>query len=208
MRSDEDSSTYRNSESVTHSQSDKTTHRPQVKNFGRRPADPALLAPSAFPRHRLSQCLRIPTAIIERNGGRECTDCEAAMFVGLRLSRRTRLEICSAVKYGLLERRSVGRVWPTNIARQIVMSKTPSQQITAMRKALLHAPVFSDLYRCLQGRHLSDLPLLIVSAKSSAAISSADMHALVTVLIRSLADANLLEVVDGRQRVIGCLHTP
>ena len=128
------------------------------------------------------------------------------MFLGLRLSRRTRLEICSAVKYGLLERRSVGRVWPTNIARKIVMSKTPSQQITAMRKALLHAPVLADLYRGLQGRHLSDLPPLIESVKYSATISSADIHALVTVLIRSLADANLLEVVDGGQRVIGCLH--
>ena len=77
-----------------------------------------------------------------------------------------------------------------------------------MRKALLHAPVLSDLYRCLQGRHLSDLPPLIKSVKSSAAISSADMHALVTVLIRSLADANLLEVVDGGQRVIACLRRP
>ncbi len=113
----------------------------------------------------------------------------------------------AAVRFtGLPCDRSVGRVWPTNIARKIVMSKTPSQEITAMRKALLHAPVLSDLYRCLQGRHLSDLPPLIESMKSPAAISSADMHALVTVLIRSLADANLLEVVDGGQRVIGCLH--
>jgi len=71
-----------------------------------------------------------------------------------------------------------------------------------MRKALLHAPVLSDLYRRLQGRDLSDLPFLIESVKPSVEISSDDIHSLVVVLIRSLGDANLLEVVDGRERVI------
>jgi hypothetical protein len=208
MRDDVERSTPRNDESVTHWQSEKTTRLPQVKNFRSRPTDPALAAPSGFPRHRLSQCLRIPKAIIERNGGKECTDREAAAFAGLRLARRIRREMCSAVKYGLLERRSVGRVRPTNIARKIVMSKTPSQEMTSMRKALLHAPVLSDLYRHLQGRDLSDLPFLIESVKPSVEISSDDIHSLVVVLIRSLDDANLLEVVDGRERVIGWQHGP
>src|SRR5260370_24034948 len=75
--------------------------------------------PGGFPRHRLSKCLRIPTAIIKRNQGLECTDREAAGFAGLRLVGRTRVEISSAVKYGLLERRSPGRVKPTEIARKI-----------------------------------------------------------------------------------------
>jgi hypothetical protein len=60
----------------------------------------------------------------------------------------------------------------------------------------------------LQGRDLSDLPFLIESVKPSVEISSDDIHSLVVVLIRSLGDANLLEVVDGRERVIGWQHRP
>ena len=208
MRNYADSSPRSNDEAVTRPKSGKTVHRKQVRNFRTKPADPFLVPPAGFPRHRLSQCLRIPKAIIERNGGKECTDCQAAAFAGLRLARGTRLEICSAMKYGLLERRSVGRVWPTHIARKIVMSKTSSQEMTAMRKALLHVPVLSDLYGRLRGRYLSELRSLIESVKSSAEISSDDRHALAVVFIRSLADANLLEVVDGRQRVIGAQHKP
>lgn len=203
-----DHSTHRNEGCLTDSQAKKMVHRRELKDFKAKTADASLLTPPGFPRHQLSQCLRIPKAIIERNGGKECTDREAAAFAGLHLARKVRVEICSAMKYGLLERRSVGRVWPTNIARKIVMSRTASQEMTAKRKALLHAPVLSDLYRGLRGRHLSELRSLMESVKSSAKISSDDMHALTVVFIRSLADANLLEVVDGRQRVIDAQHRP
>jgi hypothetical protein len=56
---------------------------------------PTLVGPSDFPRHRLSQCSRIPHAIIERNGERECTEREGAAFAGSRFARRTRAEIYS-----------------------------------------------------------------------------------------------------------------
>jgi hypothetical protein len=167
---------------------------------------PALVGPSGFPRHRLSQCLRIPQAIMERNAGRECTEREGAAFAGLRFARGTRAEICSAVKYGLLDRRGIGRVMPTAIARKIFTSKNAGQRMAAMRRSLLHAPVLSDLYRRVQGRPLSDLRFLMESMKSSIEISSENMHSLVVVLIRSLTDAKLLEDVDGRQRVIGCRY--
>ena len=140
---------------------------------------------------------------MERNGGQECTDREAAAFAGLRFARGTRAEICSAVKYGLLDRRGVGRVRLTPIARRIFTCKGAGQKMRAMRKALLHAPVLSELYRRLEGRDLSDLPVLLESVKNALQISSEEMHSRVVVLIRSLADAKLLEVVDGRQRVIG-----
>jgi hypothetical protein len=41
------------------------------------------------------------------------------------------------------------------------------------------------------------------SMKSSSEISPESMHSLAVVLIRSLTEANLIEVVGGRQRVIG-----
>lgn len=204
MRSDEDSSILRNDEAIAHSQSEKTTRRVQVKNLKSRQTVSALVTPAGFPRHRVSQCLRIPKAIIEGNGGKECTDREAAAFCGRASCERDSTGDLFGGEDGLLEHRSVGRVRPTKLAWRIVKSKPPGQKVTAMRKALLDAPVLSDLYRCLQERPLSDLPSLIESLKPSIEISSSDMHSLVVVLIRSLGDANLLEVVEGRQRVVGC----
>jgi hypothetical protein len=162
--------------------------------------------PSGFPRHRLSKCLRIPTAIIERNQGLECTDVEAAGYAGLRLVGRTRLEISSAVKYGLLERRSPGRVKPTDIARKIVEPRTASEKTVAMRKAILHAPLLSDLYRYFRGKNLPDLPSMLDSLRCSFHVPAEDVHSVVVVLVESLADANLLESVEGKQHVIGFRH--
>jgi hypothetical protein len=162
--------------------------------------------PSGFPRHRLSECLRIPTAIIERNRGLECSDREAAGYAGLRLVRRTRLEISSAVKYGLLDRKGPGRVKPTVIARRIVASKTASQKIAAMRKAILHTPLLSDLYECFRGRNLPDLPCLVASLRSSFNVASDDIYTVILIMMESMADANLLRSVDGKQHVIGLRH--
>lgn len=172
-----------------------------LRSLCRRRIAGALL--SGFPRHRLSQCLRIPTAVIERSLGLECTDREAARYAGLRLVRRTRQEITSAIKYGLLERRSPGRVNPTDIARKIVAPRTARQKTAAMRKAILHAPLLSDLYKCFRGSNLPDLPSLVDSLRSSFNVPSEDIHSVVLVLVESLADANLLESVDGKQHVIG-----
>jgi hypothetical protein len=106
----------------------KVTDTRRLTNSRSKPAVPTLVGPSDFPRHRFSQCLRIPHAIIERNGGRECTEREGAAFAGLRFARRTRAEIYSAVKFGLLDRRGLGRVRPTAIARKISTSKNPTKE--------------------------------------------------------------------------------
>jgi hypothetical protein len=144
---------------------EEPSHENELGGFHTRRIVGAL--PSGFPRHRLSQCLGIPTAMIERNRGLECTDREAAGYAGLRFGGRARLQISSAVKYGLLERRSPGRVKPTDLPWKIVTPKTASQKMAAMRKAILHAPLLSDLYKYLRGRPLPDLPSLIDLLRSS-----------------------------------------
>jgi hypothetical protein len=97
-------------------------------------------------------------------------------------------------------------VKPTDIARKIVTSTTASQRTAAMRKAILHAPLLSDLYKCFRGRNLPDLPSLVDSLRHSFNVPSEDVHSVVLVLVESLADANLLESVEGHQHVIGFRH--
>jgi hypothetical protein len=42
-----------------------------------------LVGNDKFPRHSVSRALRIPKAIIDQNAGKECSDRDAAKFVGV-----------------------------------------------------------------------------------------------------------------------------
>src|ERR1039458_10016509 len=76
--------------------------------------------PLGFPKHPILKCLRIPMAVLENNAGKECTDREAAKFAGIGWSGQTAVEITSAIKYGLFQRPSPGKVEPTDITRRIL----------------------------------------------------------------------------------------
>ncbi len=116
--------------------------------------------PLAFPKHALSKCLRIPRAILEQNAGKECTDREAAKFAGIGWSGQIAIEISSAIKYGLLDRPAPKTVKPTDFTRRIVRPQKPNEKLAAMREAVLHAPLISDVYKHYRGENLPDLPFL------------------------------------------------
>lgn len=54
--------------------------------------------PALFPRHSVDKALRIPRAILEQNAGKECSESEAAGYLGLKLNGPVRVEISSALK--------------------------------------------------------------------------------------------------------------
>src|SRR5438105_5349251 len=101
--------------------------------------------PLGFPKHPILKCLRIPQAVLENNAGKECTDREAAKFAGIGWSGQIAVEISSAIKYGLFQRPSPGKVEPTDITRRIVRPQKPTDKIDAIREALLKAPLISDI---------------------------------------------------------------
>ncbi len=92
------------------------------KKVGGRPT-----AQLSFPKHNLSQCLRIPTAILEQNAGNACSDRDAARFAGVSYRGTIGVEISSALKYGLLERPAPKTVKPTDLTRRIQTSKAKRQ---------------------------------------------------------------------------------
>ena len=95
--------------------------------------------PLGYPKHPILKCLRIPQAVLENNAGKECTDREAAKFASIGWSGQIAVEISSAIKYGLFERPSAGKVKPTDITRRIVKPQTPTDKVDAIREALLKA---------------------------------------------------------------------
>jgi hypothetical protein len=90
-----------------------------------------------FPRHSLDKVLRVPKAILDQNAGKECSDAELAKFLGLKLTGPTRVEISSALKFGLLERPSAGRLVLTDIAKKILRPQEPKDELDGLRQAAI-----------------------------------------------------------------------
>lgn len=123
--------------------SKKSTRRRRTKKKAPRKQARTNVAQAAYPRHAIDKCIRIPRAIVEQNAGKECTESEAADFVGIGKGGPLRLEISSCIKFNLLERPSPGRVIPTDLAKKIIRPQNPQEELKSFReRALSTLPVF------------------------------------------------------------------
>lgn len=165
--------------------------------------------PLGFPKHSISESLRIPQAILDQNAGNACKDKEAAVFAGVGFTGDLQVEISSALKYGLLERPGPGSVKPTDLTRRIVRPQKPNDKIEAMREAVLRAPLISDVYKNYRGENLPDLTFLANTARDKFNVPPANVDAFVSVFLKTLEDARLLEDVGGgKKRVLDVTHNP
>lgn len=162
---------------------------------------------SAYPKHAISQCLRIPEAVLEQNAGKECSYREAAKFAGLGYTGQLGVEISSALKYGLLQRTTPGKIQPTDLVRRIVRPQDPTDKRNAIREAVLQAPGIADAYKHYRGENLPDLPFLKNTATDALHIPQDSVDDFVSIFIQSLKDAELLEDVGGKQRVLDITHS-
>jgi len=160
-----------------------------------------------FPKHAISKCLRIPQAILDQNAGNQCTDKEATRFAGIVYTGPLGVEIGSGIKYGLLERPAPGTIKPTDLTRRIVRPQKPTDKRDAIRQAVLNAPGISDAYKHYRGENLPDLTFLKNTARDTLHIPEDKVENFVSVFIDSLKDAELLEEVGGKQRVLDITHT-
>lgn len=165
--------------------------------------------PLAFPKHAISKCLRIPQAILEQNAGKECTYKDAAGFAGIGYAGEVAVEISSALKYGLLERVGTGTVKPTDLTRRIVRPQKPTDRQDALREGVLKAPIISDVYKHYRGENLpDDLTFLGNTARDTFNVPAERVTDFIAVFTESLSDADLIEEVGGKKRVIDITHTP
>lgn len=157
----------------------------------------------AFPKDAISKCLRIPEGILDQNAGNECTDREAAAFAKIGWTGPVAVEISSAIKYGLLERPSPGKVRPTDLARKILRPQQPQDRLDGLRSAVLQAPVIGDFYKRYRGENLPDTEFLINTAVDSFKVPRERVNDFLKVFLQSLEDAALLEDIGNeKQRVV------
>ncbi|HEX4159874.1 MAG TPA: hypothetical protein VHY79_15515 [Rhizomicrobium sp.] len=168
----------------------------------RRAKSSAEQAQAKFPRHSLSKVLRIPRAILDQNAGRPSTETEVAAFVGVGLGGPLRVEISSALKFGLLERPETGKIQPSALAKKILRPQVPSDELDGYREAVLNAPEISDVYKHYRGENLPDDQFLQNTLVETYKIPAARFGEFKQVFMDSLEVAQLLDRHGDKIRVI------
>ncbi|HQL75137.1 MAG TPA: hypothetical protein PLD58_18295 [Phycisphaerae bacterium] len=155
---------------------------------------------TSFPRVPLKKALRIPKAILDQNAGNACTRDEAATFCDCRVTGSFGVEIAAANKYGFL-RTEDKKLEPSELAKQILRPKQPSDEIDGLRQAILKAPGISEVYSHYRGENLPDDQFLKNTAIDKYHISEDKYQEFRTVLLESLSDADMIEDHNGSKRL-------
>jgi hypothetical protein len=155
-----------------------------------------------YPRHPVDKALRIPKAILEQNSGKECSDSEAAGFLGFKLNGAIRMEISSALKFGFLERPNPGRLKVSDLAKKVLRPQEPKDEIEGFRQAVLKAPEISDVYKHYRGENIPDQQFFDNALADTFHIPQTKLSEFKTIFFESLQAAHLLEEHNGKQRVV------
>jgi hypothetical protein len=156
-----------------------------------------------FPKHSILDCIRIPQAIVDQNVGEACTDRDGAAFAKVGWGGDARVEISSAIKYGLLERPSPGKIKPTDLVRKITRPQDPKDRLVALRQCVMDAPVISDVYTKYRSENLPDTEFFVNALVDSFGVPKEQVDDFVTVFNKSLKEASLLEQLSsGKFRVL------
>jgi hypothetical protein len=162
---------------------------------------------AAYPRHNLSKVLRIPEAILVQNAGKDCTEQEAAKFVGVGYGGPFRLEISSCLKYGLLDRPSTGTVSVTDLARRALRPQNPGDDTKALQEAVLRAPQIADVYGHYRGENLPDRKFFENALTDKFKVPTDKITDFISIFEQSLDTAKLIQHIDDRTRVIDVTGT-
>lgn len=180
---------------ITKKRSPKKSKKASVKNETQH-------SQAKFPRHAVDKALRVPKAILEQNAGKECSDSEAAQYVGINPIGPFQVEIGSGLKYGFLERPSSRRLKLTDLGRKILRPQEPKDVIEGYRQAILKAPDISDVYKHYRGENLPDSPFFENTLNDTFGLPTSKLPEFKTVFLESLKAAKLLEEHNGKQRVL------
>jgi len=178
----------------------KVKRAKKARTKAEKPSGPGSGGTAKFPRHTIERALRTPKAIIEQNAGKECTEEEAASYVGVGLGGPFRVEISSAIKYGLISRPRYLEV--TERARQAIRPQKPGDEIDALRQGILEAPEISDVYKHYRGEDLPDGAFFTNALVDKFKIPSDKVAEFISIFTSSLESAHLLEKKGDKSRVL------
>jgi hypothetical protein len=158
---------------------------------------------SKISRHSLEKVLRIPKAILDQNAGKECSDEDTATFLGIKYNKGPyALELSSAIKFGLLERPSAGRIAVSELAKKILRPQNEQEELIGLREAVLKAPDISTVYSHYRGENLPDMQFFDNALVDKFGIPKEKVAEFKTIFFDTLNKAKLIEEHNGKQRLI------
>jgi len=155
-----------------------------------------------YPRHSVAKALRIPRAILEQNAGKPCSDREAVKFAGMSFNGPSRVELSSSIKYGLLERPGTGTVGVTELAKKILRPQKSTDVVDGLRQAVLRAPGIADVYTHYRGENVPDEEFFRNALVDTFKVPKDKVDEFKAIFFEDLADAQLVEDIDGKKRII------
>jgi len=157
----------------------------------------------SYPRHTLERAMRIPTAILEQNAGRECTEEESAKYVGVKYNKGPYIqEIISCVKYDLLERPESGKLKLTDNARKILKPQSSGERDAGLRKSAINAEVLSEVYSHYRGENLPDEEFFNNALTDTFKIPKEKVKEFREIFFSTMEFAKLIEEHDQKFRLI------
>ena len=163
---------------------------------------PKIVVPK-YPRHSLEKVLRIPKAILDQNAGKECSDEDTATFLGMKYNRGPyAIELSSAIKFGLLERPSAGRITVSDLAKRILRPQNEQEELIGLREAVLKAPDISAVYTHYRGENLPDTQFFDNALVDKFGIPKDKIQEFKTIFFDTLNKAKLIETHNGKQRLL------
>lgn len=154
-----------------------------------------------FPRHDVARALRIPRAILDQNAGHPATPAETAKLLGGKVTGGFNVEVSSAKKYGFLES-TAGKLTVGERAKRALRPQSDSDELSALREAVLAAPEISDVYTHYRGEYLPDDKFFNNALVETFGIPADKTAEFREIFLESLRSAKLLEEGSGRVRVI------
>ena len=160
-----------------------------------------------YPRHALPGVLRIPKAILEQNAGKKCNEKDAAKYAAIGYGGSFRLEVSSAIKFGLLDRPETGIIGITDLARRILRPQESGADLKALREAVLQAPVIQEVYQHYRGEYLPERQFIANALVDKFGIPADKVQEFLTIFNTTLETAKLLEVDGNRVRLLDVSDT-
>lgn len=184
----------------------KTAKKATKKKSASKRTRKTISNPAKYPRHSLPHTLRIPKAVLDQNAGKECSDQEAAKFVGVSYNGPFQSEIGSAKKYGLIESPSAKKMIVSELAKKILRPQSPEEKIAGLRDAVLTAPDISDVYNHYRGENIPDEPFFTNALTDTFNIPAEKTGEFRDIFFQSLKEAGLTEEASGKIRVLDVSH--
>lgn len=153
---------------------------------------------SDFPKHALTEALKVARALADKNGGQPLPPTETAIAMGLSPgSSEFRILLSSSIKYGLTSGSfNSERISLEEAGRNIVEPRSPEDERRALISAILTPPTFRAIYDYFRSKKLPDEAFFVNTVVREFQVPREHAVKCVLVFTKNLEQTGLIHVTN------------